>query len=147
MNYNRVILGGHLTRDPESRQLPSGSTVCEFGLAVNRKWRSQDGQQREDVCFVDCRCYGKSAEVFMQYMRKGRSVLVEGRLQLDTWEGNDGQRRSKHRIFVENFQFGDGGGDRDRPQVHNSPAPAKPQTTPAKTFLDPPPTGGDDIPF
>ena len=88
-NYNKVILLGNLTRDPQLSYLPSQTPVCEFGLAVNRRWRGQDGQQKEDTCFIDCRCYGKQAETFNQYMNKGKPVLVEGRLQLDTWEGKD----------------------------------------------------------
>jgi len=107
-SYNKVILMGNLTRDPQLSYLPSQTAVCEFGLAVNHKWKS-DGEQREETCFIDCRIYGKSAETFKQYMAKGRPVLVEGRLQFDTWEGKDGQKHSKHRVFVQNFQFlGDG---------------------------------------
>jgi single-strand DNA-binding protein len=91
--------------------LPSQTPVVEFGLAVNRRWKSQDGQQREDTCFVDCRTMGRQAEVINQYMSKGRPILIEGRLEYDTWEGKDGTRRSKHRVFVERFTFvGSGGG-------------------------------------
>jgi len=108
-SYNKVILVGNLTRDPQLSYLPSQTPVCEIGLAVNRRWRDREGQQREDVCFVDCRCYGRQAETLNQYMRKGRQLLVEGRLELDQWETPDGQKRSKHRIFIENFQFLDGG--------------------------------------
>jgi len=104
-SFNRVIMMGNLTRDPQMSYLPSQTPVVEFGLATNRKWKDQQGQQREDVCFIDCRAYGKQAEVIAQYMAKGRTLLVEGRLQLDTWEGKDGIKRSKHRVFVENFQF------------------------------------------
>jgi len=107
-SYNKVILMGNLTRDPQLSYLPSQTAVCEFGLAVNHRWKA-DGEQREETCFIDCRIYGKSAETFKQYMAKGRPVLVEGRLQFDTWEGKDGQKHSKHRVFVQNFQFlGDG---------------------------------------
>ncbi len=112
-NYNKVILVGNLTRDPQLSFLPSQTPVCEFGLAVNRRWRGQNGEQRESTCFIDCRLYGKRAETFNQYLAKGKPVLVEGRLELDTWESPDGQKRSKHRINVENFEFmggRDGGG-------------------------------------
>jgi single-strand DNA-binding protein len=110
-NYNKVILMGNLTRDPQMSYLPSQTPVVEFGLAVNRRWKSQDGQQREDTCFVDCRTIGRQAEVINQYMSKGRPILVEGRLEFDTWEGKDGTRRSKHRVYVERFTFvGSGGG-------------------------------------
>ena len=109
-SFNKVIMVGNLTRDPALSYLPSQTPVVEFGLATNRKWTDrQTNQQREDVCFVDCRCYGRQAETINQYMRKGRPILIEGRLELDTWEGADGSRRSKHRIFVERFTFlGDG---------------------------------------
>ena len=103
--YNRVILVGNLTRDPQLSFLPSGTPVCEFGLAINRRWRGSGGEPREETCFIDCRCYGKQAETFNQHMSKGQCVLVEGRLQYDTWEGQDGQRRAKHRVFVQAFQF------------------------------------------
>lgn len=104
-NYNKIILVGNLTRDPQLSYLPSQTPVVEFGLAVNRKWKDQSGQQREEVCFIDCRAYAKSAEIINQYLRKGRQILVEGRLQFDQWTDKDGNKRSKHRVFVENVQF------------------------------------------
>jgi len=104
-NYNKVILIGNLTRDPQMSYLPSQTAVVEFGLAVNRRWRGQDNQQRDETCFIDCRCYGRQAETINQYMKKGRPILVEGRLQYDTWEAQDGTKRSKHRVIVERFQF------------------------------------------
>jgi len=82
-NFNKVILAGNLTRDPQLSYLPSNTPVCEFGMAINRKWRGQDGQMREEACFVDLRIFGRQAETFNQYMSKGRAVLVEGRLRLD----------------------------------------------------------------
>ncbi|MFW6133742.1 MAG: single-stranded DNA-binding protein [Planctomycetota bacterium] len=109
-NYNKVLLIGNLTRDPQMTFLPSQTPVTEIGLAVNRRWRGQDGEQREETCFVDCKAFGRQAEVLNQYMSKGRQLLIEGRLQLDTWEGKDGQKRSKHRVVIERFQFLDGGG-------------------------------------
>jgi single-strand DNA-binding protein len=108
-NYNRVILAGNLTRDPQMTYLPSNTPVVEFGMAINRKWRGQDGNQKEEVCFVDLRAYGKTAELINQYMSKGRSLLVEGRLQYQQWTGQDGNKRSKHMVIVENFQFLGGG--------------------------------------
>ena len=104
-NYNKIILVGNLTRDPQLSYLPSQTPVVEFGLAVNHRWKAQDGQQREDVCFIDCRAYGKTAEVVNQYLHKGSQALVEGRLQFDQWTDKDGNKRSKHRIFVDNVQF------------------------------------------
>jgi single-strand DNA-binding protein len=108
-NYNKIILVGNLTRDPQLSYLPNQTPVVELGLAVNRKWKDQSGQQREDVCFIDCRAYGKPAEILNQYMSKGRQILIEGRLQFDQWTDKDGNKRSKHRVAVENFQFLDSG--------------------------------------
>ncbi len=116
--YNKVILCGNLTRDPELKYLPSNTAVCEIGLAVNRDWRDKDGNKQEEVCFVDCVSFGKQAEVLNQYMKKGRTLLIDGRLKLDQWEAKDGGgKRSKMRVIIENFQFvggrGDGGGSDD----------------------------------
>ena len=106
-SYNRVILMGNLTRDPQSGTLPtSGTAVCEFGLAVNRTWKDADGNAREEVLFIDCTAFGKPAETLGKYLRKGRPVHVEGRLKLDRWE-QDGQPRSKIRVIVEQFRFVD----------------------------------------
>jgi single-strand DNA-binding protein len=84
--------------------LPSQTAVTDFGLAVNRKFNGKDGQKREEVCFVDCKAFGKSGETLNKYTHKGDSILIEGRLSFDTWE-KDGQKRSKHYIIVDNFQF------------------------------------------
>lgn len=152
-NYNKVILVGNLTRDPQMSYLPSQTPVVEFGLAVNRRWRGQSGEQREETCFIDCRCYGKQAETFNQYMRKGRPVLIEGRLQLDTWEGKDGQRRSKHRVFVERFQFLGSGqvGDGQYPTATGARQAPQDQAVSEDNNQEPPDpyadAGGDDIPF
>ena len=127
-NYNRVILMGNLTRDPQLSYLPSQTPVVELGLAVNRKWKGQDGQQREETCFVDCKAFGKQAEVMNQYLSKGRPVLIEGRLQFSAWEDKEGNKRSKLRVVVENFQFiggGQGGGGQYSPgQSRQQQAPA-----------------------
>jgi single-strand DNA-binding protein len=105
-SYNKVILLGNLTRDPEMKFLPSGTPVCEFGLAMNRKWMDQATKEaREAVTFVDCKSMGRQAEVLSQHMRKGSPIFIEGRLEYRQWEGPDGTKRSKHEIFVENFQF------------------------------------------
>jgi len=113
-NFNKVILAGNLTRDPELSYLPSNTAVCEFGMAVNRKYRGSDGEMREDTCFVDLTAFGKQAEVIKQYMSKGRSILVEGRLKFSSWENKEGQRRSKLTVVAEQFQFlgAPGGGSR-----------------------------------
>ncbi len=109
-NYNKVILMGNLTRDPELSYLPSQTPVAEFGLAINRVWTGQDGQKQESTCFVDCRAFGKQAETLNKYMSKGSPIFVEGRLDLDTWTAQDGSKRSKHRVTVERFQFLGSGG-------------------------------------
>ena len=110
-NLNKVMLIGNLTRDPVIKYLPSGTPVTEFGLATNRRYRDQQsGENREITTFVDCKCMGRGAEVFQQYMGKGRQVFIEGRLEFRSWEAKDGSgRRSKLDVFVENFQFLDGG--------------------------------------
>ncbi len=140
-SYNKVILMGNLTRDPKLTFLPSQTPVCEFGLAVNRSWRGQDGEKREETCFIDCRLFRKQAETFNQYMSKGKPVLIEGRLELDTWESQDGQKRSKHRVLVERFTFV---GSRDGA----SAPPQAPADRPAIAEPEPPiEEPGDDIPF
>lgn len=121
-NLNRVMLMGNLTRDPELRHLPSNIAVVNLGLAINRRWRNQQGEQQEETTFVECEAYGKTAEVINQYLRKGRPLFVEGRLKLDQWQDKEGHNRSKLKVVVETFQFvdsrpgdgspsGGGGGD------------------------------------
>jgi len=165
--YNRVILLGNLTRDPQLRYLPNNMAVCDLGLAVSRKFRDRDGNQKEDTCFIDLVAWGRQAETINQYMSKGRPLLVEGRLQLDTWTGQDGQKHSKHRVVIENFQFvggrpdqGGGGGapyeqrsapaergplnDRPVQSLDNARPPAG---VPLPPEPEPPPPVGDEIPF
>lgn len=112
-NLNKVLLMGNLTRDPELRYLQSGTAVCDFGLATNRKWRSKTGEQKEEVCFVDITFFGRTAEVVSEFMKKGRPMFIEGRLKLDTWTGKDGQKRSKLHVIGENMQFIDSRGSRE----------------------------------
>jgi single-strand DNA-binding protein len=108
-NYNKVLLMGNLTRDPELKYTPSEVAVCEFGMATNRKW-VHDGVKKEDVCFVDVKAFGKQAETLSKYLNKGSQLFVEGRLSFQQWESKEGQRRSKLEVIVESFQFvGDGG--------------------------------------
>ena len=113
-NLNKVMLMGNLTRDPELRYLPSNMAVVGLGLAVNRRWRNQQGEQQEETTFIDCEAFGKQAEVINQYLKKGRPVYLEGRLKLDQWQDRDGNNRSKLKVIVESFQFidsrGEGGG-------------------------------------
>jgi single-strand DNA-binding protein len=105
-SFNRVTLIGNLTRDPETRDLPSGTTLCDFGLATTRHYKTQSGDDREETCFIDCTAFGKQAEVLQQYVKKGRPLFVEGRLKYDQWDDkNGGGKRSKISVVVENFQF------------------------------------------
>lgn len=111
-DYNKVILMGRLTRDPEMRYTGSGMAVTKIGLAVGRRYFNKSTQQTvEETAFVDCEAWGKQAETLNQYMRKGRPLFVEGRLKFDTWESREGQKRSKLVVVVENFQFVDSGGE------------------------------------
>lgn len=110
--FNKVILMGNLTRDPETRNTPNGQSVTNFSLAVNRTWKGADGQQNEDVSYIDCVAWGKPGEIIAQYLQKGRAVLVSGRLDQRSWDDKDsGQKRSKIEVVVEDFNFvGDGAG-------------------------------------
>ena len=128
-SFNKVFLMGNLTRDPEVRFIPSGSAVCNFGMAVNRKFKRADGQSGEETTFVDCEAWGKQAETLAEYMRKGSPIFIEGRLKLDQWETQDGQKRNKLKVTVEGFQF-----------LGKGDAKAKP--TDAADY-----GGDDDIPF
>ena len=108
MNYNRIILGGHLTRDVAVQQLGNGTLLAKCGLATNEKWKNEAGQKCERVCFVDCVHFGNGADVLAKYVRKGSPLLIEGPLQFETWE-KDGDTHSKHVVKVENFTLcGDG---------------------------------------
>ena len=135
-NYNRIILVGNLTRDPQLKYLPSQMPVVDFGLAVNHKWKSKDGQDREEVLFIDCSCFGRGAEVINTYCQKGKQLLVEGRLKLDVWEDKQGGgKRSKHSVVVDNFQLmggrdsggGAGGGGAPQSYDETAGAPAQPR--------------------
>jgi single-strand DNA-binding protein len=112
-NFNKVLIMGNLTRDPQLSYTPNQTAVVDFGMAMNRKWTGQDGSQREETCFVDCRAFGRQAENINKYLAKGRLVFIEGRLSFDTWTAQDGTKRSKHRVTVENFQFLPGTGAPD----------------------------------
>ena len=160
-NFNKVILAGNLTRDPQLSYLPSNIPITKFGLAINRKWKNQNGEMRDDTCFVDCSCFGKQAETLNQYMSKGRGLLVEGRLQFQQWTAKDGAKRSKLEVVVERFEFlGGGGGGGRRPEdspvreeqsypAPESPAPAPAASPPAADFQEsgPPAPADSEIPF
>ena len=105
MNLNKVFIIGNLTRDPELKTLPSGSSVANFGIATNRVWRNQQGEKQEEVQFHNIVVFGKQADTVSQYLKKGSSVLVEGRLQTRSWDAQDGTKKSKTEIVAERVQF------------------------------------------
>lgn len=106
VGYNKVMLMGHLTRDPQLKTLSNETVVAEFGLACNRKYKGADGEEKQDTTFVDCSAFGRTAEVIGEWCAKGKPIFVEGRLKYDTWDDkNGGGKRSKLSIVVENFQF------------------------------------------
>ena len=149
-NFNRVILAGNLTRDPELRYTPKGVAIAKMGMAINRSWKTETGETKEEVTFVDVDAFGRQAEVIGQYMKKGRPLLVEGRLKLDQWEDkNTHQKQSKLKVVLESFSFIDSNrGDSPAPAV------ARPATVPAAAAEAPPPAEAaaaepeqDDVPF
>lgn len=155
-SYNRVLLMGNVTRDPEVKYTPKGTAVAELGLAVNRVYTADNGEKREEVTFIDVTLWGRQAEVAGQYVKKGRSVFIEGRLQLDSWDDKQtGQKRSKLKVIGDNMQMigprpdgegGGGGGGSSRPS-NSSSRPTPPQKKePSDPDLEPP-AEEDDIPF
>ena len=103
--FSKAIIVGNLTRDPELRSTPNGASVCSFSVAVNRTFRDSNGEQKEDVSFIDCSAWGKLGEMINQYAKKGTGVLVSGRLSQHSWEDKDGKKRSRTEIVVEDFNF------------------------------------------
>jgi single-strand DNA-binding protein len=131
-NLNKVMLMGNLTREPELRHLPSNTAVADVGIAVNRKWKSPDGEQREETAFIDCEVFGKTAEIMCQHLKKGEPVYLEGRLKLDQWQAKEGGNRSKLKVVVERFEFissRGGGGQTETSEQHHdrSQDPQHPQ--------------------
>jgi single-strand DNA-binding protein len=157
-NFNKVILAGNLTRDPELRYTPKGSAVVKFTLAINRTWKNEAGENKEEASFVDVEAWSRQAEVIAQYMRKGRPLLVEGRLKQDTWEDkNTKQKQSKLKVVLESFSFIDSkgaeGGAPSGPEAPRraAPAPGAAPSSAAKPAEGPegeaPPVEEDDVPF
>lgn len=148
-NYNRTILMGNLTRDPELQYLPSGTPVCKLGLAVNRRYKDrQSGEDREEVLFIDVNFFGPRAEVVNQYFSKGKPIHIEGRLRLEQWEAEDGTNRSRHTVTADSFEFvesGDGSGNGNGNSNYNSggqQAAAAPAGQQAGESVD-----DDNVPF
>jgi single-strand DNA-binding protein len=129
-SFNQVILIGNLIKDPEVKTLPKGTTVCAFGLASNRRWKSESGEDKEEVFFANCKAFGKSADSIGKYVKKGDPLMVTGRLATEKWTSKDGQEKSSTRIIVEQFQF-----LKSRDAAAPKPAAPKPD-------LD-----ADDLPF
>ncbi|HLH54416.1 MAG TPA: single-stranded DNA-binding protein [Verrucomicrobiae bacterium] len=152
-NFNKVILAGNLTRDPELRYTPKGTAIARIGMAINRSWKTETGETKEEVTFVDVDAFGRQAEVIAQYMKKGRPLLVEGRLKLDQWEDkNTHQKQSKLKVVLDSFSFlgtrgDDGGGSSEAPR----PRPPAPQASnsgaPEPAEPSAPPHEEDDVPF
>jgi len=159
-NFNKVMLMGNLTRDPEVRYTPKGTALATIGLAVNRNWTNEAGEKKEEVTFVDVEVWGRQAETIGQYLSKGRPIFVEGRLKLDQWDDKEsGQKRSKLKVVCENFQFigaPKGGAEvsdqppaqRAAPRPVNKPAPvAKPAAAAEEEVAPSAGDGDDNIPF
>jgi single-strand DNA-binding protein len=154
-SYNKVFLLGNLTRDPEVRYTPKGSAVADLGIAVNRQYTLDSGEKREEVTFVDVTFWGRTAEVAGEYLKKGRSVFIEGRLQLDTWDDKQsGQKRSKLKVIGEMMQMlggRPGGGGRE--EGGGEEAPPHSTKSSGGSHSAPPPKSGssepddDEIPF
>lgn len=104
-NFNKVLLMGNLTRDPELRYTAGGTAIARFGMAINRMYKAQDGEQKKETCFVDVSMFGRRAEVISEYFSKGSSIFIEGRLRFEQWESQDGQKRNRLSVMAENFEF------------------------------------------
>jgi len=136
-NYNKVLLMGNLTRDPELKRTSSDMAVAQISIAVNRRYKDKTGELKEETTFVDCEAWGKTAETMAKYLSKGKPVFVEGRLKLDQWQDKDGNNRSKLKVVIEKFEFVDSRGGQ-------SSTPSTPSTTETVTAAPP---ADDDIPF
>src|SRR5881394_2797591 len=149
-SFNKVILLGNLTRDPEVRYTPKGTAVAELGMAVNRIYTAENGEKREETTFVDVTLWGRTAEIAGEYLKKGRPVFIEGRLQLDTWDDKQsGQKRSKLKVVGEGLQLlggrpggGGGGGGDEGDRAGRAGKPSAPPKSAGTAEPD-----ADEIPF
>lgn len=161
-SFNKVILIGNLTRDPELRYTQTGVAIAKISLAINRSWRAESGEMREEVTFVDVEAFRKQAETIAQYVKKGRPLMVEGRLKLDQWDDKQtGQKRSRLGVVLDSFQFLDSGSRQQddsgsgsgysQPPARRSSPPAQQQPSHAQPSSEPesdmPPQDDDDVPF
>ena len=147
-NFNKVILAGNLTRDPELRYTPKGTAIARIGLAINRSWRTETGEMKEEVTFVDVDAFGKTAETIGQYFKKGRPILMEGRLRYETWDDKQtNQKRSKLGVVLESFQFMDSQRTGDGASQPSAPRPKAAAPPPQAAADSEPPPVEDDVPF
>lgn len=157
-SYNKVILMGNLTRDPELRVTPSGANICKISIATSRRYKTQSGEEREETTFIDVDCFGRQAEIISKYFTKGKPILVEGRLRYDQWESKNGEKRSKLTVTLENFQFvgsrqdnefSDSGGYESHsplprtktPKSNEPPPPSPPESSSPRNDME------EDVPF
>lgn len=148
-NFNKVILMGNLTRDPEMRVMPNGNSITKFGLAVNRNFTDKSGERRQEVLFVDVDCFGRQAEVINEHFHRGKAILVEGRLKLDQWETQGGEKRSKIGVVLESFGFVGSKDDGEQQQSSSQRQSGVPASKSKGTQAELPDFGGDDadVPF
>ncbi len=147
-NLNKVLLMGNLTRDPELRVTPKGTPICQFSIAINRNFKTESGETREEVLFVDVEAWGRQGETIAKYLTKGRPIYVEGRLRLDQWEDkNTKEKRSRMKVVLEQFQF-IGGREEAGGKSEPAPAPAESRSNlPAPSPDKPAESIDDDVPF
>lgn len=153
LELNKVLLIGNLTQDPEVRSLASGTPVADFNLAVNRRYKDKNGERREETLFIQVESWGRQAEFVQEWLKKGRRIFVEGRLKFDSWEGRDGNKRSRIKVTAERIQFADpppssrrddaGGSAVQRREESQSPKPSR-QTKESESQPD---VTDDDLPF
>ena len=153
-NFNKVILAGNLTRDPELRYTPKGTAIAKITVAINRSWKTETGETREEVTFVDVDAFARQAEVIGQYFKKGRPILLEGRLRYETWDDKQtNQKRNKLAVVLESFQFldsgrGDSGAPSEAPRARSAAVPAAASAAPeAAAEPETVPHEEDDVPF
>lgn len=152
-SVNKVFLLGNMTRDPELRYTPKGTAVVTVGMAMNHSWKDEGGNVREEVTFVDCTAFGRTAEIISQYCKKGKPVHIEGRLKLDQWDDKQtNQKRQKLSVVISEIQFlnessgpHEGGGQRERPAFQSNLKSGR--TAPPPPADDQPPEAEDDVPF
>lgn len=145
-NYNKVIIAGFLCRDPEIKYTPKGVCIAVFTVAVNRTWKKENGEEMQEVAFIDCTAFGRQGEVIGQYFKKGKPIMVEGRLRTETWEDKQTQqKRSKLSVIMESFQFMESGQEKKPDGRSEASRKSKPDAAPAPQEDAPYPE--DDVPF